>query len=82
MPDDPGLEADDTERHHGAQAVIIVTVGRAFPNCGRYIHQAGAISPFVPVAGGEPPIPDWKRMEALRPALPQVDQDRLAAEGP
>jgi predicted pyridoxine 5'-phosphate oxidase superfamily flavin-nucleotide-binding protein len=74
------VEPADLERRHGAQAMIIVTIGRAFPNCGRYIHQAGEISPFVPVPGDEPPIPEWKRMAALRPALPQADQDRLAAE--
>ena len=74
------IETCDVERHHGAQAVIIVTVGRVFPNCGRYIHQDNEISTFVPAQGHEPPIPDWKRMELLRPALPQVDQDRLNAD--
>ena len=29
-----------TSRHHGALAVIVVTLGRIFPNCGRYIHRA------------------------------------------
>lgn len=70
-------EAADVARHHGAQAVIVVTVGRAFPNCGRYIHRGDAISPFVPAPGYEPPMPDWKRLGMPRPALPRADQDRL-----
>jgi len=76
------IEAVDVERHHGAQAVIIVTIGRVFPNCGRYIHQNDEISTYVPVDGHMPPVPEWKRMELLRPALPQADQDRLDAEQP
>lgn len=74
------VEAGDIARHHGAQAVIIITIGRVFPNCGRYIHQDDEISTFVPAVGHEPPIPEWKRMELLRAALPQADQDRLDAE--
>jgi predicted pyridoxine 5'-phosphate oxidase superfamily flavin-nucleotide-binding protein len=76
------IEATDVERHHGAQAVIIVTIGRVFPNCGRYIHQNDEISTYVPIDGHTPPIPEWKQMELLRPALPQADQDRLNAEQP
>lgn len=74
------IEATDVEPHHGAEAVMIVTIGRVFPNCGRYIHEPDEISTFVPVEGHQPPIPEWKRMELLRQALPQADQDRLAAE--
>lgn len=74
------IDPSDLARHHGAQAVIIVSIGRVFPNCGRYIHQDGEISTYVPAPGHEPPIPEWKRMELLRPALPQSDRDRLDAE--
>ena len=74
------IEAADVEQHHGAEAVIIVTIRRVFPNCGRYIHQPDEISTFVPVEGHQPPLPEWKRMELLREALPQADQDRLTAE--
>lgn len=72
------IEPSDLERHVGAQAVIVVSVGRVFPNCGRYIHQDGDISEFVPRLGEEPPIPDWKRIDALRPVLPARDQEALA----
>lgn len=71
------VEPVDVERHEGAQAVLIVRVGRVFPNCGRYIHTGGEISKFVPRAGVTPPMPDWKRTEALRPALPERDQQAL-----
>jgi predicted pyridoxine 5'-phosphate oxidase superfamily flavin-nucleotide-binding protein len=67
----------DVERHVGAQAVLIVTVERAFPNCGRYVHTHGEISKFAPRIDHEPPIPDWKRMDALRPVLPERDQVAL-----
>ena len=70
----------DTGRHPGADAVVVVTPTRIFPNCGRYIHQEGAISPFVPDDGGDAPLPDWKRHEFLRPVLRPRDQERLDAE--
>ena len=71
------VDADDLDRHPGAQAVIIVSVGRIFPNCGRYIHRGGQISKFVPRDDHEPPIPDWKRNEMVRPLLPERDQIAL-----
>jgi uncharacterized protein len=71
------VEPDDLEPHVGAQAVIIIHVGRVFPNCGRYIHQDGTISKFVPRHGEEPPIPDWKRIDVLRRALPARDREAL-----
>jgi uncharacterized protein len=72
------IEPADVERHHGAQAVIIVSVGRVFPNCGRYIHRNGEISKFVPRPDHAAPIPNWKRIEALHPVLPARDQEALA----
>lgn len=71
------VEAVDVARHVGAQAVIVVRVGRVFPNCGRYIHRGGMVSNFVPRAGQRPLIPDWKRIAALRPMLPARDQEAL-----
>ena len=46
----------------GAQAVVRVAVTAAFPNCRRYVHPRHRVdrSPFVPTAGEEPPVPDWK----------------------
>jgi predicted pyridoxine 5'-phosphate oxidase superfamily flavin-nucleotide-binding protein len=69
-----------TSRHHGAQAVIVVTLRRIFPNCGRYIHQRGEISEYVPRPGTDPPVPEWKRYQGFRDVLPEADQRRLDAE--
>ncbi len=74
------VEPVDLAPHLGAQAVIIVSIGRVFPNCGRYIHQHGDVSKFVPRPGLEPPIPDWKRIDGLRQVLPARDQEALARD--
>ena len=71
------IDPADLDDHVGAQAVVIVTIGRIFPNCGRYIHREGQLSKFAPRDGHEPPLPDWKRRPELRPILPQRDQDAL-----
>jgi hypothetical protein len=71
------IDAADLEPHVGAQAVVIVSIGRIFPNCGRYIHRDGQVSKFAPRADHEPPLPNWKRRPELRPILPQRDQDAL-----
>lgn len=66
--DDPLLPTWD-----GAQAVVRVTVVRAFPNCPRYIHrmELKALSVFAPAPGHQPPEPDWKSMAAFRDYLPK-----------
>jgi predicted pyridoxine 5'-phosphate oxidase superfamily flavin-nucleotide-binding protein len=68
----------DVERHHGAHAVVIVKVGRAFPNCGRYIHHDG-LSADVPQPGTEQPIASWKWYPGIRDALSARDIARLNA---
>jgi hypothetical protein len=67
-------------RHHGAKAVVIITVGRVFPNCGRYIHVGAEISRYVPQPGQETPTPSWKQLPQLRDALPADDLARLHGE--
>jgi hypothetical protein len=62
---------DDVSPHVGAFAVAIFTLGRAFPNCGRYIHPADAISEFAPRPGHEPPVPEWKQRPEIQPLLPR-----------
>ncbi len=73
-------DAATVGQHHGAQAVIVVSTVRIFPNCGRYIHQNDEISEFVPREGVETPLPEWKRYEGLRDVLPDADVERLEAE--
>lgn len=61
-----------TSAFPGALAVVSVSIGRLFPNCGRYVHDFAAqeLSPFVPAPGHEPPEPDWKRISQVAPYLP------------
>jgi predicted pyridoxine 5'-phosphate oxidase superfamily flavin-nucleotide-binding protein len=65
-----------------AQQVVRVRAERIFDNCPRYIHrmELQSYSPYTPVVGREPPIPDWKRNPLFRDALPRTDLDVLAAE--
>jgi hypothetical protein len=74
-------DAADVARHHGSIAVVIVRVERAFPNCGRYIHQGDGLSPFVPREGADTPIPDWKRVPILAEVLPADDPARMEPQG-
>jgi predicted pyridoxine 5'-phosphate oxidase superfamily flavin-nucleotide-binding protein len=59
----------------GAQFVVRVTAREVFPNCPRYIHRRTLVerSRFVPHAGTEPPVPDWKRSEWARDVLAAGD---------
>ena len=65
----------------GAQFVVRVKVERLFPNCPRYIHRMALVerSPYVPRNGTTPPIPEWKRSDWAKGALPAGD---AAAEPP
>jgi hypothetical protein len=69
-PDDP-LAAD----FPGAKLVVRVRVRAVFPNCRRYVHTHGPAqrSVFVPVAGEQPPVPDWKRDAWFAGTLPAGD---------
>jgi uncharacterized protein len=62
----------------GAQFVVRVRATQVFPNCPRYIHRMALIarSRFVPRAGREAPIPDWKRTEWACDVLPAGDPAR------
>lgn len=70
------VDAESVATFHGAQAVLRVQVARVFPNCGRYIHRDGEISPFVPQPGNEPPVAEWKLLPMLREVLPVDDPAR------
>jgi len=62
----------------GAQLIVRVEAREVFPNCPRYIHRYELTerSRFVPRAGTEPPVPDWKRREWARDVLPDGDPAR------
>jgi predicted pyridoxine 5'-phosphate oxidase superfamily flavin-nucleotide-binding protein len=61
-----------------AQMIVRVRVGEVFPNCPRYVHRYQLVerSSYVPHADCETPIPDWKRSDAFRDALPAADRAR------
>jgi predicted pyridoxine 5'-phosphate oxidase superfamily flavin-nucleotide-binding protein len=69
-PDDPEIGS-----WPGAQCVIRVRVDAVFPNCRRYVHRYRLVerSPFVPAAGEEAPVPDWKRDPWFDGTLPADD---------
>jgi len=69
-------DAGTVDEFHGAEAVLSVRVARVFPNCGRYIHADGAVSPYVPQPGSEPPVPEWKLLPFLNEVLPAHDPAR------
>jgi predicted pyridoxine 5'-phosphate oxidase superfamily flavin-nucleotide-binding protein len=77
------IDPDDelTPTWPGAQLVIRVRAREVFPNCPRYIHRYTPVerSPYVPVAGTEPPVPDWKTRDWARDVLPSSDQARRAS---
>jgi len=59
----------------GATLVIRVRADAVFPNCRRYVHthDTSHRSPFVPVQGEQPPVPDWKRDPWFDGTLPADD---------
>jgi predicted pyridoxine 5'-phosphate oxidase superfamily flavin-nucleotide-binding protein len=58
-----------------AQFVVRVRATQVFPNCPRYIHRMALVerSRFVPRAGVETPVPDWKRSDWACDVLPARD---------
>jgi uncharacterized protein len=63
------------DAYPAAQFVVRVNATQVFPNCPRYIHRLALVEPsrFVPRAGSEPPIPDWKRSDWACDVLPAGD---------
>ena len=57
----------------GAQLIVRVHAERIFPNCPRYIHGMQLVEPsvYAPRPNHEPPVPDWKKNDAFRDALPR-----------
>ncbi len=62
------------------QFIVRVRAREVFPNCPRYIHKYKLVerSKFVPRAGCETPVPDWKRSPLAQGFLPADDPARQA----
>ena len=75
-PDDPLLAS-----WPGAMLVVRVRAREVFPNCPRYIHRYQLVerSAYVPEAGTEPPVPEWKTRDWARDVLPSSDQASRAS---
>ena len=56
-------DGDLVDQFPGALFVIRVRAQAIFANCKRYVHRYAKVdrSVFVPSAGQQPPVPDWKR---------------------
>lgn len=73
-------ESDELiDDYPGAQFVVRVRATQVFPNCPRYIHRMALVerSRFVPHAGSDAPVPDWKRSAWACDVLPSGDPATL-----
>jgi uncharacterized protein len=67
--DDPAFVAS----FEGAEAVVVLRLHHAFPNCPRYIHDVSTdtFSEYAPAPGHVPPTPEWKTRPQFEPYLPK-----------
>jgi predicted pyridoxine 5'-phosphate oxidase superfamily flavin-nucleotide-binding protein len=79
------VRADDPliGEFHGAELVVRVDIAEIFVNCPRYIHkyQRIAASKYVPRTDCPPPLPQWKRIDALQDVLPEHDRQQVETLG-
>jgi hypothetical protein len=61
-----------------AQLLVRVRAREIFMNCPRYIHKMELVEPsvFAPTGDEPPPVPAWKRSDAMREMLPSDDPAR------
>lgn len=67
----------------GAEVMVTVRVTEIFINCTRYIHKYQRVenSRYVPQAGCETPLAQWKRIDNLQESLPERDRHIAGALG-
>ena len=74
------IDLDDPLRgeYPEAQLVVRVAARAVYPNCPRYIHRYELVrrSRFVPRTDCLTPVPEWKRSDWARDALPEHDPAR------
>ncbi len=74
------VQEDDEllQEYPGAQFIVRVNVTEVYKNCPRYVHNYQLVerSEFVPRAGRETPVPEWKKQGELRDVLPAKDPAR------
>jgi predicted pyridoxine 5'-phosphate oxidase superfamily flavin-nucleotide-binding protein len=66
-----------------AEYLVSVAVDEIWVNCPRYVHtyRKQAESKYVPKDGCETPVPAWKRIDVVQPALSAKDQGKAEALG-
>ena len=72
ISDDDSLRSE----YPGSVFIVRITAEKIFPACPRYIHkmQLVELSAYVPQANYIPPVPEWKKFDDFRGALPERDQ--------
>lgn len=79
------IRSDDSLRseYPGSVFIIRVTAEKIFPACPRYIHKMHLVelSTYVPQANHTPPVPEWKKFDSFRDALPDRDQATIQCDG-
>jgi len=66
-----------------AQYIVRVEVESVWVNCPRYIHRYTKVeqSRYVPKAGAETPLAQWKRLDFVQPVIADEDRARVAQQG-
>lgn len=66
-----------------ADLIVRVKVNNLWQNCPRYIHKYVKQDPsdFVPRENAETPMPAWKKVDVIQPALPPKDQGKVDKHG-
>jgi len=66
----------------GSVFIIRMTAENIFPACPRYIHKMHLVelSAYVPQTNYTPPIPEWKKFDDFKDALPNRDQVEIDNE--
>ena len=79
------IAQDDPLLVHYPEALFMVRVSptQIFINCPRYVHRRikAEASKYVPRAGATTPVPAWKRIDIVQPALAARDQGKADAAG-
>jgi uncharacterized protein len=75
--------SDDLPRYEGAELLFKVSIESVFINCPRYVHKRHEAerSKYVPRQGVPTPFAQWKRIDAIQPALPPIDQGAARQNG-
>jgi len=74
ISDDGAFLSGDPE----ALMVVRAELATIFSNCPRYIHKHQRLerSEFVPKAGTETPLPEWKHVDYLQEKLPEKEREK------